>query len=148
MKDIKTLLSASSSGGKVTKETLAQFCQKRLIMPIDKSPYLAFRIEIQVKVGKILKSTRECYLGKTIDDNLIVFDRTEKDPETGKRDYRAKVVHQFGKAALFSLGKHQDSSIQLIRKKKAFFGLIELKEKLGLVVKDKKDIDLLNNIVW
>ena len=46
---------------------------------IDKSPYLAFRIDVQVKVGRFLKSTKECFLGKTIDENLIIFDRTVRD---------------------------------------------------------------------
>jgi hypothetical protein len=95
----------------VTEKTLTQFVEKRLISTIDKSPYLAFKMEVQVKAGKILKSTKECYLGKTLDENLIIFDRTLKDAETKKYDCKNKTIHKFGKLNNFSIEKRSDSSV-------------------------------------
>ena len=86
---------------------------------------MAFKIEVQVKVGSILKSTKECYLGKTIDDNLIVFDRTVINKDKAKEAIKKKEIYKHGKTKNFSIGKRSDSSICLIEKTKSFFGLFE-----------------------
>ena len=44
-----------------------------------------------MKIGVIFVDTFECYLGKTIDNNLIVFDRQiENEP-------KLKVIYKIGK---------------------------------------------------
>ena len=87
-------------------------------------------------------------MGKTLDDNLIVFDRTVKDTKTKKYICKKKSIHKFGKLNNFSIEKRSDSSVQLIERTSKFFGLFDTTNKMGIVVKDKKHIDLLNTVIW
>ena len=104
--DIKTLL--SSRGSKVTEKTFQKFCNKRLVSSLDRSPYLTIQIEVQVKVGWPIKTTKECYLAITIDDNLIVFDRTidntnNNNKHQPKEILKSKEIIKLGKLNSFQI---------------------------------------------
>jgi len=61
-----------------------------------------------------LKTTKECYLAKTINDNLIVFDRSIINKEKPNKYLLKKEVYKLGKTKDITLKKRTDSSVTLI----------------------------------